>query len=76
MAGGHPFDTKGGEVYLKVNGQNNGEVYGKRDLSPNIGGPQRGGGNQRGGQRRDNRGGGQRGGAPRGGGRDDNRRRR
>jgi small subunit ribosomal protein S3 len=55
----------------------NGEVYGKRDLSPNIGGPQRGGGNQRGGggQRRDQRGG-QRGGAPRGGGRDDNRRRR
>jgi len=50
----------------------NGEVYGKRDLSPNIGGPQRGGGNQRGGQRggRDQRGG------NRGGGRDDNRRRR
>ena len=45
----------------------NGEVYGKRDLSPNIGGGNtRGGGNQRGG-------GGPRGGA-RGGSRDDNRR--
>ncbi len=43
----------------------NGEVYGKRDLSPNIGGPARGGARQ--------------GGGPRGGGRgdrDDNRRRR
>lgn len=44
----------------------NGEVYGKRDLSPNIGGPtrggnQRGGGGNRGGERRQN---------------DDNRRRR
>jgi small subunit ribosomal protein S3 len=45
-----------------------GEVYGKRDLSPNIGGPTRGGA-QRGGGR---------GGAPRGGGvrNDDSRRRR
>jgi small subunit ribosomal protein S3 len=49
-----------------------GEVYGKRDLSPNIGGPQRGGA-QRGGAPR----GGGRGGAPRGGARnEDNRRRR
>ena len=39
-----------------------GEVYGKRDLSPNIGGPTRGGA-QRGGAQR----GGARGGAPRGG---------
>lgn len=46
-----------------------GEVYGKRDLSPNIGGGSRGG-NQRGGDRR----GGGRGGDRRG--RDDNRRRR
>jgi small subunit ribosomal protein S3 len=47
----------------------NGEVYGKRDLSPNIGGSsrggQRGGGNQRGGGRSNDRRGG-----------DDNRRRR
>ncbi len=43
----------------------NGEVYGKRDLSPNIGGPARGGARQ---------GGGPRGGAR--GDRDDNRRRR
>jgi small subunit ribosomal protein S3 len=49
-----------------------GEVYGKRDLSPNIGGPQRGGGAQRGG----GRGGANRGGAPRGGGRNEDRRRR
>ena len=49
-----------------------GEVYGKRDLSPNIGGPQRGGA-QRGGPQR----GGGRGGAPRGGARnEDNKRRR
>jgi small subunit ribosomal protein S3 len=43
-----------------------GEVYGKRDLSPNIGGPTRGGA-QRGGGR---------GGAPRGGARNDDSRRR
>lgn len=51
-----------------------GEVYGKRDLSPNIGGPARGGA-QRGGAQR----GGARGGAPRGGGgarNEDSRRRR
>ena len=49
-----------------------GEVYGKRDLSPNIGGPQRGGAQRGGG-----RGGANRGGAPRGGARnEDNRRRR
>jgi small subunit ribosomal protein S3 len=51
-----------------------GEVYGKRDLSPNIGGPTRGGA-QRGGAQR----GGARGGAPRGGGgarNEDSRRRR
>jgi small subunit ribosomal protein S3 len=46
-----------------------GEIYGKRDLSPNIGGPTRGGGQHRGGGR---------GGAHRGGGgrNDDNTRRR
>ena len=50
-----------------------GEVYGKRDLSPNIGGPSHGG-PQRGG----NRGGAPRGGAPRGAGtrNEDSRRRR
>jgi small subunit ribosomal protein S3 len=50
-----------------------GEVYGKRDLSPNIGGPARGGA-QRGGPQR----GGNRGGAPRGAGarNEDSRRRR
>jgi small subunit ribosomal protein S3 len=49
-----------------------GEVYGKRDLSPNIGGPTRGGA-QRGGAQR----GGGRGGAHRGGGsRNEDRRRR
>ena len=48
-----------------------GEVYGKRDLSPNIGGPTRG--NQRGGG---NRGGGPRGGGANRGGNDDSRRRR
>jgi small subunit ribosomal protein S3 len=48
-----------------------GEVYGKRDLSPNIGGPQRGGAQRGGG-----RGGANRGGAPRGGGRNEDRRRR
>ena len=48
-----------------------GEVYGKRDLSPNIGGPTRGGAQRGGG-----RGGANRGGGPRGGGSDDNRRRR
>ena len=48
-----------------------GEVYGKRDLSPNIGGPQRGGA-QRGGGRS----GAHRGGAPRGGARNEDRRRR
>ena len=48
-----------------------GEVYGKRDLSPNIGGPQRGGAQRGGG-----RGGANRGGAPRGGARNEDRRRR
>jgi small subunit ribosomal protein S3 len=48
-----------------------GEVYGKRDLSPNIGGPQRGGAQRGGG-----RGGAHRGGAPRGGARNEDRRRR
>ena len=48
-----------------------GEVYGKRDLSPNIGGPQRGGAQRGGG-----RGGANRGGGPRGGGRNEDRRRR
>src|SRR3954470_16985967 len=54
-----------------------GEIYGKRDLSPNVGmvsntpqgqggGGNKGGGNERGGERRDNRGGGG-GGARRGG---------
>ena len=47
-----------------------GEVYGKRDLSPNIGGPQRGGAQRGGG-----RGGANRGGAPRGGRRNEDRRR-
>ncbi len=47
-----------------------GEVYGKRDLSPNIGGPQRGGAQRGGG-----RGGANRGGAPRGGARNEDRRR-
>ncbi len=46
-----------------------GEVYGKRDLSPNIGGPQRGG-PQRGGAQRGGRG------AHRGGARNEDRRRR
>ena len=48
-----------------------GEVYGKRDLSPNIGGPQRGGAQRGGG-----RGGANRGGAPRGGARNEDSRRR
>jgi len=48
-----------------------GEVYGKRDLSPNIGGPQRGGAQRGGG-----RGGANRGGGPRGGARNEDRRRR
>jgi small subunit ribosomal protein S3 len=52
-----------------------GEVYGKRDLSPNIGGPQRGGPQRGGAQRGGGRGGANRGGAPRGGGRNEDRRR-
>ena len=49
-----------------------GEVYGKRDLSPNIGGPQRGGAQRGGGRGGAHRGGG----APRGGSRNEDRRRR
>ena len=48
-----------------------GEVYGKRDLSPNIGGPSRGGAQRGGG-----RGGANRGGGPRGGSRNEDNRRR